>query len=511
MSRSKKKNSSTSKYKRNVTLSIIIILIFIIVTICGIINITKKDKTLKDNTIYYTGNLYTANASANMVDYINDSKNIVISPFNINTNLAILYNGADNNTNKELKSYFNKNIKDLNTEMELKLSSLNEQSNSNDSLIKLYLTYIEELENKAYNELTISKISQLSTYEKEEFQLLIKKINLAYERINNQNELTENAIKDYKLSDKEKIYNEYTLKEMLEEVLDNYESYKILNKVNNYHELYNNNIFNDKNINKEYLDNINIYNLNITQLDFNQSKEATNSINNKFKSVTLDETNRIIDEKDLLDNDFILVNTLDFNYEWETPFKNSGIVTKEFYSYNNKVSAIEMMYSNDKENKYIENDYATGFIKNFKNNKYSFVGILPKQTENFLLGNLNIDDLLKSPKKESLLIGLPKFSYQYELDIPSLLANYNVYETFNEKSNFTKISDEKIIIEKNIAKINITIGEKGTLQSSISKSNVENIAIEETKKEVILNRPFAFLIMNNETGDILLIGKVVEL
>lgn len=513
MSRSKKKKSSIRKEisKKYAMLVIIIILFLVAIIICGIINLNKTKKAQKDNTIYYTGNLYSANASANMIDYLNDSKNIVISPFNINTNLAILYNGADNNSGKELKSYFKKSSKDLNEEMQKKISSLNEAPESNDTYVKLYLSYIEELENKKYDELTISKISSLSSYEKEELQLLIKKINLTHEKINNLNELTENAIKDYKLSDKEKVYNEYTLNAMLEEILDSYETYKILNVVTNYHELYNNNIFKEKNIEKEYINNISIYDLNITQLDFTNSREATNIINTKFKNLTSDEKNRVVDEKDLQNNDFIMINTLDFNYEWETPFKNNGIVTKEFYSFDNKVSIVEMMYSNDKDIKYVENDYATGFIKYFKNNKYSFVGILPKKTDNFSLSTLNIDELLKNPKQESLLIGLPKFSYQYELDIPSLASNYNIHEIFSDKSNFTKASDEHFNLEKNVQKINITIGEKGTLQSNISKSNIENIVIEETKKEVILNRPFAFLIINNDTGDIIIIGKVIKL
>ena len=66
-------------------------------------------------------------------------------------------------------------------------------------------------------------------------------------------------------------------------------------------------------------------------------------------------------------------------------------------------------------------------------------------------------------------------------------------------------------ISKFTQKNTITIGEKGTKISGINKENLETMTIEETKRSVILNRPFAFAIKNNETEDIIFIGKVVDI
>ncbi len=489
-------------------LLIILFLIAIGTTIC-VVTMNKKE-VYKEDIKYFTGNIYSANAAANMLDYINDN-NKVISPFNISSSLAILYNGSDNNSTKELQSYFKKNLKDTNNDMQKKLSSLNQTQEIDAKYKELYESLISELESLSYHELTISKIGSLSKEEKEKLQLIIKKISLTYEYLNHKNNLSEKVISNYKLSEKEKTYNEYTLKTLLDEVLYNHESYKIMNRVTDYHELYNNNILNEKNINQEFLDSIKMYNFNITSLDFSNTKESALNINNKIKSISYNEINRVVEDKDLINNNYIMINSVDFNYEWNIPFKNASISSKEFYEFNNKVSFVDMMYIKDKESSYIENEYATGFIKNFKDGKYSFVGILPKSYEDFSLSNLNIDGLINSKRQESPLIGLPKFSIQYETDLVDLLSKYNITESFTNKSNFTKVSDEKISISKNVQKINIHIDELGTVKSNITKMNMETFEIEDAKKEVILNRPFAFLIINNETSDIMFIGKITKI
>ena len=167
-----------------------------------------------------------------------------------------------------------------------------------------------------------------------------------------------------------------------------------------------------------------------------------------------------------------------------------------------------MMYSI--ETTYLENKVAKGFIYDFKNSKYSFIGILPKKTGNFKLSEINIDSLLLNKKKSKVLIGLPKMDYQSEIDIESLVSNYNIKEIFTNQANFSKISDDTIVIDTMIQKNNLTIAEKGTIKSSLKQTETSNIT-EEYDTQIILNRPYAYLIVNNETNDVMFIGKVVKI
>lgn len=479
----------------------------LILFITGIEVYRKRTATENLTTNYYIGSLYTANQAANMLDYCSKEQNSIISPLNLNTTLAILYNGTDNNTNKEIKKYFKDSSAKVNEQMQNKLSTLKTEEQTETKFTKLYESYIQELKDEGYTTLSINKIRLLSNEKKVNLQLLLKKITLTYERINNKNNLTEKNIKEYKLTEKEIITNEYTLQATLEEVLDTYETYAIINKTIDYHEIFINNTIEKKAINTAYLENTNFYHNTFTTVDFENQKDSFNEINNKIKKITENKINRVIDEKEINQN--IMINTFYFNYEWEESFKSNHVKNEKFYEADGEISQVEMMYS--KETKYLENTEARGFIKDFQDGDYSFVGILPKQDGNFSLSSLNIDKLLASKSEENVTIGLPKFSMQYEISLETLWKNYGISEVFSQKANFTKLTDEEFNITKNMQKIYFQIGEKGTIPTEITKTNLEVFTEELNEKKIILNRPFCFLIINNQTNDILLVGKVLNI
>ena len=73
------------------------------------------------------------------------------------------------------------------------------------------------------------------------------------------------------------------------------------------------------------------------------------------------------------------------------------------------------------------------------------------------------------------------------------------------------ICDDKSHCSKYTQKIGLTIAERGTIESTITTSELESNTEEEYSESIILNRPFAYLIRNNETNEIILIGKVINI
>ena len=496
-----KKNKNVAKNKKVIIITILIFLIFF-----GIIELSLSNKDIfnkKESYRYFTGNIYTANHAANMLDCVYEEKNIIISPYNVNNSLALLYNVTDNNSKKELKYYFKKDLKSVNEEIIEKNSNISFDEILNNKYNKLYEEYIKELYDKSYDDLTIETIKLLSNQEKIEILTIIKKANLSLERQDSLNNLSEKEIKNYKLTEKEISYNNYYLKEQLDDVFIKYESYQIKNEIINYTELFTNGI----KINNEIKDNNFLKSIPITELQGDTSTYAK-QINDSIKNITSDNISRIINEDEIKENEIIITNTLHFNYKWSEEFKSDKITDTEFYKFNNEIEAVEMMY--DIETSYYENSYAKAFSKDFENNKYSFVAILPNEFNDFSLSSINIDNLLLSEKKAKVLIGIPKFSYQSEINIKNIASSYNINEVFSEKANLTGLTDDKTKINKVIQKNKINIGEKGTVNSSMSQDSLKTFSEEEYNKSIILNRPFAFLIRNNESNEIILIGKVIS-
>lgn len=461
----------------------------IIGLLIGLILYKTKDKVFIGNVIYYTGDIYSANHAANMLDYLDEGNNIILSPINVNSSLAILYNGTDNNSNKEIKRYFKNNSTKVNEDMHNRLSTLNANNKPKTKYNNLYESYVKELNDNSYSNLTLSTIALLTKDQREELILLLRKIEISCDRINNKNNYSEKTIKTYKLTSEELQYNNYKIKEILDKVISDYESYDIVNQVNNYTNIYINNL-DEKSIEKEFLQDTSIYNYDL--------ETKSNNITS-YRSIQ----NELLNE-----NDIVVTNNLLFNYSWDIPFYQNSIKDTEFYNIDGNVQAVEMMYT--KQTTYLENSKAKGFKYDFEGGKYSFVGILPKQHNNFQLSTLNIDSLLLSKKEGSVLIGIPKMNYNSEIDVKKLLSHYNVNEIFTSKANFSKITPNNISINKMTQKNILTIAEKGTIKSNLKQ--VELASYEnETTDQIILNRPYAYLIINNETNDILFIGKVVRI
>lgn len=500
MKKNKKKN------KRNKKIITIYIISFVILAISLVIILPKtfsnKQPEIKEELNYVIGRLYTPNASANMLDYIYNNDNVLLSPLNADISLAILYNGTDNTSYKEIKKYFNSEPSTLNDELLTKIKDLKEAKKVTNAK---YEKYIKEFYEKEYENLKVKSINKLSQKDKDSLILLLIKINLYYNQ--ESNKLKDKDIEKYKLSDKERKYNGYTIKSMIDEITTTYESYTLENKVINYNELY-------YDSNKKYTLNKNyknvleeVYNTKITKIDYN-SKDSKTIINNNISDNTLNNINRVIDHEDIIDQDLIMISSLLFNYSWSTIFNSESVVDEEFTSFNNKYSMVEMMYS--EENTYLENNQAIGFLKPFENDKYAFVGILPKNKEEFSLGTLNLDSLLSSKKEAKVYVGIPKFTIQSTNDLKEIYKKYNITEIFSKKANLHQITNNDVMVSKLLQKESISIGEYGTTKAMSKTANLSARTYDDANREIILNRPFAFLIINKETNDVLLIGKVVN-
>ena len=82
---------------------IIVLLIANVAIIATKFSNAHQKEELKNK--YYTGEVLKPNHSANLIDYIDNETNVVISPININTSLNQLYNMQINN--EKIGKYLN--------------------------------------------------------------------------------------------------------------------------------------------------------------------------------------------------------------------------------------------------------------------------------------------------------------------------------------------------------------------------------------------------------------------
>ena len=107
-------------------------------------------------------------------------------------------------------------------------------------------------------------------------------------------------------------------------------------------------------------------------------------------------------------------------------------------------------------------------------------------------------------------IGLPKFKIEFSTSLVKPLQSLGINKSFNaQEADFTGIADN-LFVSDIIHKTYISVDEIGTEAAAVTAIITDGTAFIEPKKEkdVILNRPFAFVIINTQTNDILFTGKI---
>lgn len=224
------------------------------------------------------------------------------------------------------------------------------------------------------------------------------------------------------------------------------------------------------------------------------SEKTYNMINELFPS----------DSVNSVDTIMALVNAIGINFKWDEEFDCNKTTMGNFLDKN-----VYMMNSNEK---YLESDYYTGFIKDYEklsdNSQYEFIGLLPKKDIQDVINNISNDVIKNSITESEAHIQIPRFKYEYNVNnVKGILESLGIKDMFNkEKANFGGIAED-IYVSSIVQKTYIDFMESGT-KAAASSGGAFDITSAAEEKEVIFNKPFVYLIRKKEINNIYFIGIV---
>lgn len=240
-------------------------------------------------------------------------------------------------------------------------------------------------------------------------------------------------------------------------------------------------------------------------------------------ALNADEINKWIENKtdgeikDMLssldsDTALVLVNALLFDDEWLTPYEESDIYTDHFKGSNGKEN-VNFMRSNEM---LIESKDAKGMIKSYKNTPCKFVAILPDENINVeeyvaSLSGSKLENLLGSANGVNRCIShLPQFDIRSKLSLNDTAKAMGMELMFTDEANFDGLTmSDNLKVSDIIQESFIEVDSKGTKAGSASAVIMEDtLAIPADVQEVKFDRPFLFMIVENESNLPLFIGTV---
>lgn len=262
------------------------------------------------------------------------------------------------------------------------------------------------------------------------------------------------------------------------------------------------------------------YDAGIYQSAFDNQTLA--DINNWVAAQTNDMIPTILDQIDS-DAYMYLINTLSFDSKWSSIYESSSVSNGVFTTENGTSQDVEMMHSSEYE--YIEDENVSGFLKPYSGYSYAFVALLPKEgiplTEyvNSLTGE-HLHHLLTTVEECPITAGIPKFETEFSIDLIPPLQTLGIHDAFDKDlANFSGMGSfdspwERLYINSILHKSFFSIGEKGTKAGASTIVGMEKSASSinpEEAKEVILDRPFLYMIVDYENRFPIFIGTADDM
>lgn len=246
------------------------------------------------------------------------------------------------------------------------------------------------------------------------------------------------------------------------------------------------------------------------------SQADVDAINGWVKEKTHDKIDSIIG-KDSLSQDTLalLINALYFNGKWTDPFEAWQVYDETFHA---PAGDREARLMNGWEEDYFETEWGTGFAKAYEDG-YEFIGLLPKAQGAVDLLGLNIDEFLASRTGAyDVHIKIPKFELEYATSLVDTLSGLGLGSLFDPGSLNAMLTDEALENDWNawvsdvLHKTYMKMYEEGTEAAAVTAVIVDcataAMPVERETKEVFLDRPFAFLIRDTQSGQVVFCGII---
>ena len=270
-------------------------------------------------------------------------------------------------------------------------------------------------------------------------------------------------------------------------------------------------------VNHDFLQtNANYYGADIYKAPFD--KQTLKDINNWVKQNTDEMIPEILDQ---IPSEAImyLVNALAFEAEWSEIYEKHQVKDGEFTKEDGTKQDVKFMYGS--EGTYLEDEKATGFMKRYKGGKYAFVAMLPNEgvsVSEYIasLDGESLNALLANPQYATVHTSIPKFETEYKVEMSEILKSMGMTEAFDMyNADFEGLGTStggNIYISRVLHKTFISVGEKGTKAGAATIVEMKDgAAAEPTEpKEVYLDRPFVYMLVDCENNIPFFIGTMMD-
>ncbi|PKR76976.1 proteinase IV [Halalkalibacillus sediminis] len=207
----------------------------------------------------------------------------------------------------------------------------------------------------------------------------------------------------------------------------------------------------------------------------------------------------------------VLLNAIYFKGDWSEPFDENKTEKREFQVSNDKKNSIPFMEKNTTIH-YGEGDNYQAIKMPYGKGSLGMYVILPDESTNLESMIQEMDSSMWNTivqnleDTEDVVIQLPKFEVEYGLkNLNKSLQSLGLDQAYND-ANFSAMSGNDLRIDRVLHKAVIEVNEKGSEAAAATAVNMTESA-PAINAEFIANRPFLYVIADEEHQSILFLGS----
>ncbi len=140
--------------------------------------------------------------------------------------------------------------------------------------------------------------------------------------------------------------------------------------------------------------------------------------------------------------------------------------------------------------------------------------LLPKENLASIEEDLNsecFDEFRAGMEEEEVVIYLPRFSLDTKYQLKDILSEMGMPLAFTGSADFSGMNGfQELSISAVIHQAYVNVNEEGTEAAAATAVIMDRVTEVPTNKVFMADHPFIFLIMEQQTGTILFMGKVVD-
>ncbi len=271
-------------------------------------------------------------------------------------------------------------------------------------------------------------------------------------------------------------------------------------------------------VNPDFLEtNRTFFDSEVIELDFSRS-DAVDIINAWIS----DNTNgKIEDALDFVPPSVVMyiINAVYFNANWRYPFDPELTSEQPFHLYDGTTSTCEMMQMDEAAFPFYQNELFQAVDLAYGDSIFSMTILQPHE-------NVDINELAAQITEQqwqewttntfeyqNIMLRLPKFKTKYKIQeiTKDALTGTGMGIIFNASADFSGIPADGLpgpFVSRVIHETFVEVNEEGTEAAAVTI--IEVIETAPIVPMIHLNRPFLYVIRENQTGTVLFIGKMMN-